>query len=124
MGHPAAQEIGARLASEIGAPTWLPVSITLALVVVAAGGVLLYLGRLQQRFLAACQENRDIALFAQHPAGVPEGTIRSLLALFIVFASIAFIALAMLPLPGIKEFPEPASWAPCSASTSVPAAPA
>jgi hypothetical protein len=106
LGHVAAEEIGHRLADEIGAPTWLPVSITLLTVVAAAAGVLLYLGRLQQRFLAACQESRDIALFAQHPAGVPEGTVRSLLALFIVFASIAFIALAMLPLPGIKEFPE------------------
>jgi hypothetical protein len=106
LSHLAAQEMAGRLADEIGAPTWLPVSITLALVVVAASGVLVYPGRLQKRFLAACQENRDIALFAQHPAGVPEGTIRSLLALFIVFASIAFVALAMLPLPGIKEFPE------------------
>lgn len=104
--HAASQELGAPLVEDVGPPTWLPVSITLAIVVAAAAGVLLYLGRLQQRFLAACRESRDITLFAQHPAGVPEGTVRSLLALFIVFASIAFVALAMLPLPGVKEFPE------------------
>lgn len=102
----AAQAPFAHLPAPEGFSLWLPIGITLLIVFAAAGCVLLYLARLQQRFLSACRESHELVLFAQHPAGVPEGTVRSLLALFIVFASIGFLALAMLPVPGVKEFPE------------------
>lgn len=81
-------------------------SIALALLVVAlcGGGVLLYLARLQQRFLAMCREHGEVSLFASTPAGVPEGTIRATLALFLAFTGIAFLALSSLP--GLERVPE------------------
>ena len=85
---------------------WVSIGATLAVVFVTGAGIVLYLWFLQARFLAACQASGDLGLFARKPAGVPSGTVRSLLALFIVFASIAFLALSMLPLVPDMEFPE------------------
>ena len=60
---------------------------------------------LQRRFLKVCQESENLALYADVPFGVPRGTIRSVLAMTIVFASLLYMALTLIP--GLKvEFPQ------------------
>jgi hypothetical protein len=85
---------------------WLPFAGALVVVFFAGAAGLLYLWRLQIRFLDACQAKQELALFAERPAGVPSGTVRSVLALFIVFVTIALFALSMLPEPVRVKFPD------------------
>jgi hypothetical protein len=59
-------------------------------------GVFFLLYILQKRFLDVCKETNNLQLYTQTPFGVPAGTIRSILALSIVFASICYIAITVL----------------------------
>src|SRR5690606_13568457 len=85
---------------------WLPFAGALFVVFFAGAAGLLYLWRLQVRFLHACQTTADLELFAERPAGVPSGSVRSVLALFIVFVTISLFALSMLPAPLRVNFPD------------------
>jgi hypothetical protein len=82
---------------------WAAMAIALGSVLVAASAALAYLWLLQQRFLAACREAGEITIFALQPAGVPSGTVRSLIALLVIFASIGFAAFTLIQ---GKPFPE------------------
>jgi hypothetical protein len=82
---------------------WMTMAIALGSVLLAASAALVYLWLLQQRFLAACREAGEIAVFALQPAGVPSGTVRSLIALLVIFASIGFAAFSLIQ---GKPFPE------------------
>lgn len=61
----------------------------MALAVIA--GYLIYLFILQKKFFEACREEKQMGLYFQSPAGLPNGTIRSILALVIVTISILLI---------------------------------
>jgi hypothetical protein len=43
-----------------------------------------------------CREAGEITIFALQPAGVPSGTVRSLIALLVIFASIGFAAFTLI----------------------------
>src|SRR5262245_1948057 len=73
-------------------PTWLFVAIFI-LIVLTIVGFLWYLFITQRRFFLACQEQKDLALFANTPAGLPVGTIRSVLALSIVLTGLFLLTL-------------------------------
>lgn len=86
------------------AADWLPALVALVIVaVIIAVFVVLFV--LQRQFLLACRENHDLSTYAQLPLGVPEGSIRAVLAMTVVFASLGYVALTMLPGQEIK-FPE------------------
>jgi hypothetical protein len=51
---------------------------------------------LNRHFFRACKDSENLELYARLPFGVPEGTIRSTLALVIVLVSLGFVALSML----------------------------
>jgi hypothetical protein len=78
---------------------WFVIAIALTLIVAA----FLTIWILQAKFLQTCTDKDSLELYAQLPFGVPAGTIRSTIALIIVFASLAYIALEMAE---IGKFPD------------------
>lgn len=64
-----------------------------------------YIHKLQARFYSMCLQLNRADLFARAPAGVPEGTVRSLLALYIILAGVLLILLTVAGGP-FQEFPE------------------
>ena len=68
----------------------LGVAATFFLVLVIIGAVF-YMQRLQTRFFDGCIKTSQIDKFFQAPAGLPEGTIRAVLALMIVAVSLFFM---------------------------------
>ncbi|MBI1925580.1 hypothetical protein HYR99_15170 [Candidatus Poribacteria bacterium] len=86
--------------SDGGRTAWAISTIALLLAILA--GFLGYMFILQKRFFDGCKEKEQMALFFQSPAGLPVGTVRSMLALLIVIISLYFIVLQAfrgLPFP-------------------------
>ncbi len=75
--------------------------ITLGILAIIVIGFLLYLKHLQKTFLETCTQEKQLALFFQSPAGLPEGTIRGMIALLIVTASMLFLALPNNQFPDV-----------------------
>lgn len=67
--------------------------LTLGIMAAVVIAFLLYLRHLQKTFLDTCVKEKQLALFFQSPAGLPEGTIRGVIAMLIVTASMLFLAL-------------------------------
>ncbi len=63
-----------------------------------------YMFVLQKRFFNGCVKEHQLSLFSQSPGGLPQGTVRSILALTIVFLSIFFITLQVIG--QLEKFPE------------------
>lgn len=78
--------------------------VTMIILVLIIGGFLGYLYSLQRQYLKSCHNEKQMALFFQSPGGVPEGTIRSMLALMIVTISLFLIVISTLDRH--IEFPE------------------
>ncbi|MBI4596734.1 MAG: hypothetical protein HY730_10245 [Candidatus Tectomicrobia bacterium] len=78
---------------------------SLAFLVLIIGGFLFYMFTLQRRFFAGCKEEKQLMIFFQSPFGLPEGTIRGVIALIIITFSLSLIVLHFF---GITEqkFPE------------------
>jgi hypothetical protein len=83
---------------------WLMV-IFLVFVGLLVGALFFYTFRLHSNFLKFCIDNKEVALFAQAPAGLPSGTIRSLIAFFIVLTAVFLILLTIRGGP-FEGFPE------------------
>jgi hypothetical protein len=83
---------------------WLMV-IFLGFVGLLAAAIFFYTFRLHANFLKICADNGQVALFAQAPAGLPSGTIRSLIAFFIVLTAVFLILLTIRGGP-FEGFPE------------------
>lgn len=66
---------------------------TMLFLLLITGGFLGYMYVLQRRFFEACKAEKQMALFFESPAGLPVGTVRSVLALLIVTVSLYFIVL-------------------------------
>lgn len=75
--------------------------ITLGILAVVVLAFLLYLRHLQKTFLETCTREKQLALFFQSPAGLPEGTIRGVIAMLIVTASMLFLALPNNQFPDV-----------------------
>ena len=97
-----AQEAGAAQPGAQNADLAL-VAVVIGIVVLIGIAVFVQILVLQRRFFSACKESGDLELYSQSPFGVPAGTIRSILAMTIVFASLAYVSLSML---GEFKFPE------------------
>ncbi len=82
-------------------PTLVAVLIPIAVIAVAFGALLV----LQRRFLGLCRELGDLEAFSKVPLGVPAGSVRSVLAMSIIFGSLGYLALSLVPKSGI-EFPQ------------------
>jgi hypothetical protein len=65
----------------------------LALLVAVFIGLAFFIHKLRKSFLEGCVSNNQIVLFSERPMGLPQGTVRSILALLIVVFSITFIAI-------------------------------
>ncbi len=78
---------------------------TLAILVIIIAGMLGYMWALQRRYFSGCKDEKQMTLFSQSPAGLPTGTIRSMIAFSVVILSLYFISLQVL---GVVEtsFPE------------------
>jgi len=79
--------------------------ITLAFLIAIIAAMLGYMWALQRRYYSGCQEEKQITLFSQSPAGLPTGTVRSMIAFSVVILSLYFISLQVL---GVVDtnFPE------------------
>lgn len=75
--------------------------VTLGIMAVIVIVFLLYLRHLQKTFLETCTQEKQLALFFQSPAGLPEGTIRGVIAMLIVTASMLFLALPNNQFPDV-----------------------
>lgn len=75
--------------------------VTLGLMAVIVIAFLLYLKHLQKTYLETCTQEKQLALFFQSPAGLPEGTIRGVIAMLIVTASMLFLALPNNQFPDV-----------------------
>jgi hypothetical protein len=83
---------------------WLLV-IFLLFVAMLTAAIFFYTFRLHANFLRICTDNQQVAVFAQAPAGLPAGTIRSLIAFFIVLTAVFLILLTIRGGP-FEGFPE------------------
>jgi len=63
-----------------------------------------YMFYLQRQFLKACGENKQLTVFVQAPAGLPPGTVRSLLTLILVAFSLYLLTLKAFG--ETQEFPQ------------------
>jgi len=68
-------------------------------------GAIFYMQSLQKRFFNGCVQNNQIQKFFEAPAGLPEGTIRAVLALMIVSVSLFFIVFQFFFSDG-KDIPQ------------------
>jgi hypothetical protein len=80
---------------------WIGGSILFLMIVVLLFGA--YMFFLQRQFLNACRESNQLPLFFNKPAGLPEGTIRSILTLLVIIFS---LYLFILQAGGVGVFPE------------------
>lgn len=65
----------------------------IAMLVLIIIGAVYYMMRLQKRFLDSCASAKQLNHFYEAPAGLPQGTVRAVLALVIVTVSLTFITL-------------------------------
>lgn len=79
--------------------------IVLIFLLVLLGAFFAYMWFLQRRYFEACKELKDLHLFSQSPAGLPTGTIRSVLALMIVVLGLLLIVLSFFG-PTARNVPE------------------
>lgn len=80
---------------------WAIGSIVFVVAVIA--GFLWYMYTLQQKYFEGCQKEKHMALFFESPAGLPKGTVRSVLALIIVTISLYFIVVGTFRGTGFPE---------------------
>lgn len=66
---------------------------------------LFHLRNLQAKFLETCQQEKQLALYFQSPAGLPEGSIRATIALLIVTISLFFMGLSIV-VPDAPDIPQ------------------
>jgi hypothetical protein len=77
-------------------------SIVILLAIVAF--FVAYMFYLQRQFLKACQENKQLTAFVQAPAGLPPGTVRSILTLMLIAFSLYLLTLKAFG--KAEEFPQ------------------
>lgn len=70
------------------------------------GGILIYLRSMQREFLIICDKRGKLDLFAQNPAGLPKGTVRSVITFIIVIISLYIIILMLFGFAKVDKFPE------------------
>ncbi len=63
--------------------------LSLGFLIVLLGVLFAYMWFLQYRYYTTCKEQNNLILFSQSPAGLPVGTIRSVLALLIVIVGLS-----------------------------------
>ncbi len=81
--------------------------LVLVLALVMLGAFASFIFTLQRRYLETCVKEHRLDLFAQSPAGLPTGTIRSMLAMMIVSLTLFFILISFLGVLNTgKEIPE------------------
>lgn len=80
------------------------IAIILVMAVVIMG-FLLHLRSLQTKFLETCRQEKQLALYFQSPAGLPEGTIRATIGLLIVTISLFFMGLS-IAVPNGPDIPQ------------------
>ncbi len=90
---------------EIPATPWI--IGTIIFVITAVFGGLIYMYILQKNFLEACREEKQLSLFFQSPAGLPTGTVRSIIALIIILVCLYISILLFFKVAGNdSKFPE------------------
>jgi hypothetical protein len=76
--------------------------VVLFLVILLVSAYMFYL---QRQFLTVCREDKQLQTFINTPAGLPEGTVRSMLTLVIVVFALYLIVISTVVTPKL-EFPE------------------
>lgn len=80
---------------------------TIVFVIAAVLGGFIYMFILQKNFLEACREEKQLSLFFQSPAGLPTGTVRSIIALVIILVCLYISILLFFKVAGNdSKFPE------------------
>ena len=86
-----------------GPNNWLIISLVVLSLIV--GGFLYYMFYLQRKFLQACEDKNQLSSFISAPAGLPTGSIRSILTLMIIIFSLYMFTLQAFNVGSVK-FPE------------------
>ncbi len=79
--------------------------VVLIFLVMLLSAFFVYIWFLQRRYFEACKDQKEMALFSQSPAGLPSGTIRSVLSLLIVTLGLFLIILSFFQ-TGARPVPE------------------
>jgi hypothetical protein len=83
---------------------WVIFSILILSLVV--GGFFWYMFTLQKKFLKACEEEDQLNLFSNAPAGLPVGSVRSILTLMIIIFALYLFAIQAFRGDGEIKFPD------------------
>lgn len=102
---PAEREALLQAVATQGNTTFWLIALFLVFVGALVAGLFFYIFRLHTNFLKLCADNHQVVVFAQAPAGLPAGTVRSLIAFFIVLTAIGLTLLTIKGGP-FEGFPE------------------
>jgi len=80
--------------------------ITVWVMFLIIGGSIGFLFILQQRYLNACLQDKQLDAFSRSPAGLPEGTVRAMIAFIIITVSLYLCVLLFFKVGGQERFPE------------------
>ncbi len=104
------------LEAQVGAPTppapasqvdrwWI--FLTIAMLFIIFGGAVAFMFTVQRKYLNACIQDNQLAIFSQSPAGLPEGTVRAMISFIIIAISLYLSVLLFFQILGKdSKFPE------------------
>jgi len=96
-----------KYSSKIPQPSRIWIVSTILILFISVGGGVAYLFVLQKRFLDACRQENQMGEFIKSAAGLPEGTIRAIIALIVIFVSLYLTVLLFFQVVGDdSKFPE------------------
>ncbi len=86
--------------------TWW-IYLTIAMLFIIFGGAVAFMFTVQRKYLNACIQDNQLAIFSQSPAGLPEGTVRAMISFIIIAISLYLSVLLFFQIVGKdSKFPE------------------
>lgn len=86
-------------------PLWI--FLTIVVLFIIFGGSVAFMFVIQRKYLNACIQDNQLAIFAQSPAGMPEGTVRAMISFIIITISLYLSILLFFKVVGSgSSFPE------------------
>jgi predicted RNase H-like HicB family nuclease len=101
-----AEEVGAKTAQAAPQVNSLWIYLTIVVLFIIFGGSVAFMFVVQRKYLSACIQDNQLAVFAQSPAGMPEGTVRAMISFIIITISLYLTVLLFFNVVGESKFPE------------------
>jgi predicted RNase H-like HicB family nuclease len=101
-----AEEVVAKTAQAAPQVNPLWIYLTIVILFIIFGGSVAFMFVIQRKYLNACIQDNQLAIFAQSPAGMPEGTVRAMISFIIITVSLYLTVLLFFNVVGESKFPE------------------